>query len=164
MAQAAQTIAAPMRPQTKESALRGVEKPPVRIGWLKSFLRFLTKGELIFVADGEEKQYAQRWPAPAVAALIVSAAGVLISTVLTLSLAFFMFYANSNKDSSNAALEGASKVRSLEKDVEFLKSENGDLKKAVATVQEDYKVIEATLNQYRIELATKGKITTEATK
>lgn len=98
--------------------------------------------------EEETTQYAQRWPAPAIAALIVSAGGVLLSTILTLALFVFMFYANSNKDGNTqheAELReiaaNTTKIAVQEGKLETLERENTDLKLDVKTLQNDLKVV-----------------------
>lgn len=94
-------------------------------------------------AKGDERQSAQ-WP---IAAIIV-----------TVALALFTAYREFNRDTSFAATNNATEITSLKKDVEFLRDENRKKDAAILSLQEDYKVLDATLGQYRVELATKGKI------
>jgi hypothetical protein len=119
---------------------------------IKRLWAIFSTGELLITPmtahKEEHHEYAQRWPAPAIAAVLVSAGGVIISAVLTLSLAGFMWYVNSNKDGSTQRessvrelLETKNKVDKVELRLDMALRENGDLKARVATLEGDMKVV-----------------------
>jgi len=99
-------------------------------------------------AHSEENNHAQRWPAPAIAAILASTSIGLISVVLTLGLAIFSYY-NSNKDGSatrreadvRELLDTKSRLTVAEGKVDTLLRENGDLKADVKVLENDMKVV-----------------------
>lgn len=128
---------------------------------IKNRIGVMWKGSVLImpITNEETKEYAHRWPTPMIIGMVMTVGGMIINTVLTLTIAGFLFYANTNKDSSTAATTNAAEITSLKKDVEYLRSENVKKDAAILSVQEDYKVIETTLSEYRIELAKSGKVT-----
>lgn len=100
MSQAAYSGAAPIRDTTEsETQWRDVAVPQSR--W-KTFLRSITKGELLIVPithRGEEKQdYAQRWGARDIASLVSSA----IAIVVVIIFSIVTIWMNTNKESSTS--------------------------------------------------------------
>lgn len=167
MVHAAHSIAAPNIRDTPE---RDVLHRPLAIPspraeeslWrrIKNRIGVMWKGSVLImpVTNEETKEYAHRWPTPLIIGMVMTVGGMIINTVLTLAIAGFLFYANTNKDSSTAATANEREITALKKDVEYLKSENVKKDTAILTVQEDYKVIETEINQYRIDLARTGKV------
>lgn len=131
----------------RETALRGIEQPAPRSHRLKAIFRiFIYGGIRLPMAQADEtKSPIVQWP------VFIFIAGIVMMG--------FSIYRDFNRESLTQVVQSVAVTTSQAKDIEYLKSENVKKDAAILALQEDYKVVDTTLNQYRLDLARQGKIT-----
>lgn len=80
-----------------EDEVRSNDKVPPR-SWPRRAWTALRYGEVkvIPMTHGEEKDNAQRWPAPAIAMAIIGTCGIVLSTLMGIAVITITLYANYN--------------------------------------------------------------------
>lgn len=146
MAQAAQQIAAPNVRETpeRETVLRDTMKP-IPLSWPRRFLRTLTKGELLIVPVGhkgdEKTEYAQRWPAQAIASTVISAMAIVVMASITI----FSNYNSTTREDAKAFTQLEKDMIRLEGDNKLLREQLQTMKEGRTEDQKDIKVLKVAL-------------------
>lgn len=146
MSTAAQRVAPDIVRETpeRETVLRDTARP-LPLSWPRRFLRSLTKGELLIVPVGhkgdEKGEYAQRWPAQAIASTVVSSMAIVVMVVFSL----FNNYSSSTREDSKAFSD-------LQIEVIKMQGENNLLKSELERLQSDRQKDERDINTLKLAL------------